>query len=163
MEGRRDMIIDAHAHLGYDYVFDEENMETDLIEVYKQENINGAIIQPFICRPYLEDTKQYHNKIFSFCKKEKGLYYGMASINPHFKDEEVWDELERCVKKLKFVAVKITPIAHAVNPSSSDGMKMFDMASQMGISVMVHTGSGAPFSDPMMVLPAIKKYPDLDF
>lgn len=43
----------------------------------------------------------------------KGLFYGMASINPHFKDEEVYDELKRCVKELGFVGVKITPIAHA--------------------------------------------------
>ena len=155
------MIIDAHAHLGHDYVFDEEITEEELITQYRKDHVDGAIIQPFISRPYIEETKAYHNRIAEFCDAGKGLFYGMASINPHFKDEEVYDELKRCVKELGFVGVKITPIAHAVNPASKDGMKIFDMARELKITVMVHTGSGAPFSDPMMILPAAKQFPDV--
>ena len=152
------MIIDAHAHLGHDYVFDEEITEEELITQYRKDHVDGAIIQPFISRPYIEETKAYHNRIAEFCDAGKGLFYGMASINPHFKDEEVYDELKRCVKELGFVGVKITPIAHAVNPASKDGMKIFDMARELKITVMVHTGSGAPFSDPMMILPAATSF-----
>ena len=155
------MIIDAHAHLGHDYVFDEEITEEELITQYRKDHVDGAIIQPFISRPYIEETKAYHNRIAEFCDAGKGLFYGMASINPHFKDEEVYDELKRCVKELGFVGVKITPIAHAVNPASKDGMKIFHMARELKITVMVHTGSGAPFSDPMMILPAAKQFPDV--
>ena len=65
----------------------------------------------------------------------------------------------------RFTPVRINnffiPIAHAVNPASKDGMKIFDMARELKITVMVHTGSGAPFSDPMMILPAAKQFPDV--
>lgn len=154
-------IIDSHAHLGIDYVFDEEITEQNLLDEYKANGVDGAIIQPFICRPYIEDTKRYHDRIAKFCRESGGDFYGMASINPHFKDEEYWDELERCVKELGFVGVKITPIAHAVNPASKDGMKVFEMAGKLRIPVMVHTGSGAPFADPMALLPAVKAFPNI--
>ena len=57
------MIIDAHAHLGHDYVFDEEITEEELITQYRKDHVDGAIIQPFISRPYIEETKAYNSRI----------------------------------------------------------------------------------------------------
>ena len=33
------MIIDAHAHLGHDYVFDEEITEEELITQYRKDHV----------------------------------------------------------------------------------------------------------------------------
>ena len=35
------MIIDAHAHLGHDYVFDEEITEEELITQYRKDQVDG--------------------------------------------------------------------------------------------------------------------------
>ena len=40
-------IIDVHAHLGYDYVFDEESTEENLLYYYDRYGVTGAIVQPF--------------------------------------------------------------------------------------------------------------------
>lgn len=153
------MIIDAHAHLGHDYVFDEDSTEEKLLYFYGKHEIDGAIVQPFINRPYMKDTLEIHDRIHKFCINAPGHYWGMASINPHFSPEDYEKEAVRCVKELGFVGLKMTPIAHAVHPSSRDGIHVFETARELNIPVMVHTGAGAPFSDPVSLLPAVKSFP----
>ena len=68
------MIINAHAHLGYDTVFDEEATEEELLEYYNEYQVNGAVVQPFISRPYLEDTREIHNRIKRFCDNHPGRF-----------------------------------------------------------------------------------------
>lgn len=155
------MIIDSHAHLGHDYVFDEEANEEDLLKAYEKYGIDRAIIQPFICRPYIEDTIEIHDRIHDLCKKYPNKFWGMASINPHFRPEEYEKEAKRCIEELGFVAIKITPIAHAVHPATKDGMHVFEVARKLNVPVMVHTGAGMPFSDPVSLLPVLDKYQDL--
>ena len=41
-------IIDTPAHLGHDYVFDEEATEKELLYYYDKYDITGAIVQPFM-------------------------------------------------------------------------------------------------------------------
>lgn len=142
------MILDAHAHLGHDVVFDEESTEDELLSWHERCHITGAVIQPFISRPYLEDTFAAHNRVAVLCQKYPGRYFGMASINPHMRPEEYNREAERCVRELGFVGIKLTPIAHAVHPASADGRHVFEVAAELNVPVMVHTGAGIPFADP---------------
>jgi predicted TIM-barrel fold metal-dependent hydrolase len=48
--------------------------------------------------------------------------------------------VERCVKELKFVGVKLHTIGHGVNPLTEDGDLVFATAFELGIPAMVHTG-----------------------
>ncbi len=155
------MIIDSHAHLGYDFVFDEEAKEDSLLHYYKKYKVDGAIVQPFINRPYIQDTVDIHNRIYEFSKNNSVQIWGMASINPHFTPEDYEQEARRCVEELGFVALKITPIAHAVHPSSKDGLHVFEVAKSLKIPVMVHTGAGAPFSDPVSLIKALTAFKDV--
>ena len=155
------MIIDAHVHLGYDVVFDEESSEEELLHAHKAYGITASIVQPFVGRPYLSDTITIHDRIHSLCRTYPGQFYGMASINPHFMPEDYEKEAARCIRELGFVGLKITPIAHAANPRSRDGLHVFEVASALRVPVMVHTGSGTPFSDPIMILEAAKTFREI--
>lgn len=155
------MIIDVHSHLGVDVVFDEEQTEEQLEAAYEKSNIDGAIVQPFICRPYIEDTRAIHDRIHNLCKSGRKRYWGMASINPHFRPVDYDAEARRCVQNLGFVALKITPIAHAAHPSSKDAMHVYEIAESMGVPVMVHTGAGIPFSDPISLVRAAEAFPNV--
>lgn len=156
------MIIDTHAHLGYDYVFDYEAVEDDLLTANRQYDVNIAIVQPYIARPYIEDHVKIHDRIYNLCSRYPGEFYGMASINPHFRPDDYDKELTRCIKNLGFVGVKITPIGHAANPSSNDCMHVFEIANSLDIPVMVHTGTGIPFSDPMTCVLAARTFPHVN-
>lgn len=157
------MIIDVHAHLGYDFVFDEEITEDYLISWTDKYKIDISIVQPMICRPYLEDTMEVHDRIYRLMCKYPGRFLGMASINPHFRPEDYRAELTRCVKELGFKGVKITPIAHAAHPGSRDCMYVYEMCRELAIPVMIHSGSGIPFSDPLNVINAAAAFKDVKF
>lgn len=155
------MVIDAHAHLGYDHVFDVEQNEEELLRYYSQYNIDGAIVQPFISRPYVEDMVQIHDRIHVLCLKYPGRFWGMASIDPHLRPEDYEKEAVRCVKELGFVGIKMTPIAHAVNPPTRDGRHVLEVARELGVPVMIHTGAGIPFADPVSLIPIVRDFPDV--
>lgn len=152
------MIIDSHAHLGYDFVFDEEADEDSLMSFYQKYGVDGAIVQPFINRPYIQDTVNIHNRIYEFSQAHPGKIWGMASINPHFTPEDYEKEARRCIEVLGFVGIKITPVAHAVHPSSRDGLHVFEVAESLKVPIMIHTGAGAPFSDPVSILKALSSF-----
>ncbi|MEY8523272.1 amidohydrolase family protein [Lachnospiraceae bacterium 38-10] len=154
------MILDAHSHLGEDVVFDCVHTEEDLSENNQKYGITGGIVQPFIGRPYLEITRQYHNRVSDFCRKYKN-YWGMASINPHFTPKDYASEAERCIKELGFVGLKLTPAGHAVDPESKDALFVFENARKLQVPVMVHTGYGIPFADPVKLKKAAMRYPDV--
>ncbi len=154
-------IIDVHAHLGHDYVFDEDSTDENLLYYYDKYDVTGAIVQPFIPRPYLEDTAQAHDQIYQLCKRHPGRFWGMASIDPHFRPEDYDREAVRCIKELGFVGIKITPIAHAVHPNSQDARHVFEVARSLNVPVMVHTGNGAPFADPISLVYVARDFKDV--
>ena len=156
------MIIDVHAHLGEDFVFDEVQDEEMLLNVYAESGIDKVVLQPFICRPYIEDTRAAHDRVAALCKKQGSTaFYGMASINPHFRPDDYKREAERCIKELGFVAIKIATSAHGIHPSSRDGMHVFETARALGVPIMIHTGLGLPFADPAAAWRAIEAFPDV--
>jgi len=155
------MIIDVHAHLGEDYVFDLAQGEAQLLDMYDRCGVDKAIVQPFMYRPYLEEMRAAHDRVARFSRDNPGRIYGMASINPHFTWQDYEDEAQRCVKDLGFVGLKISTIGMAVNPSSKDGLHVFEVARALKVPVMIHTGNGAPLADPASAWKAIEQFPDV--
>lgn len=155
------MIIDAHVHLGYDRVFDEEQTEEEIIDVMNANKVDVAIVQPMVDTPTIDVARKIHDRIYEMSKKYHKRIFGMVSLNPHLKVEEFEEEVTRCVKELEFVGIKLSPIAHACSPLSRDGIRVFELAGKLGIPVMVHTGAGIPFALPGLVIPVAKKFPYL--
>jgi hypothetical protein len=82
-------------------------------------------------------------------------------LNPH-RDRSAYErEVERCVRELKFVGVKLHTIGHGVLPLSEDGNTVFQTGQDLGVPVMVHTGPGIPFALPSLCIPLARKYPNL--
>ena len=156
------MIIDSHAHLGYDCAWDWLTTEEELISGYEKYGVDGAIVQPSIGRPYIEDTAETHNQIYRLCQNYPGRFWGMANINPHFRHEEYQKEAERCINELGFVGIKLNPQAHGVHPATEDGLFVFECAKRLCVPVMIHTSvDGMSWSDPVSLFPAIEKYSEV--
>lgn len=92
--------LDVHAHLGKDVVFGHVITEENLLDGYKDTIVQGAIVQPSLPRFSLKANKEIHDRIFEFSKCDKMKIWGMASIYPHFTQEEYREEAIRCVKSL---------------------------------------------------------------
>lgn len=155
------MIIDAHCHLGYDCSFDQEASEKQLLEKFRNYGIDGGIIQPYIPRPYVKEYQKSHDAIYRLTQAAPNRFFGMASMNPHFYKEDYDMETIRCIRQLGFVGIKITPPGHGCTANSKDGMHVFELANELKVPVMVHSGLGIPFSDPLNIQPAAERYPEL--
>lgn len=154
-------ILDAHAHIGSCRVFDLEVTEEQLIRNMNEKGVDAAIVQPFP-GAFPQPPVQIHDRIAKLAEQNPGRIFGLASVNPHVMPPETWRaEIERCIKDLGFVGLKMHPAGHAVIPSSKDGMMMFEEANRLGVPVLVHTGIGIPAALPAMVIPAARKFPNL--
>lgn len=153
------MIINAHAHLGESRVFDHTFSEQELIEGMDKYGVDASIVQP-LQGP--KGYRMYNDGIAELAARHAGRIFGMTAHSPHIDRDEYFAEMERCVKQLGFVAVKLHPLETALNPLSVDGGVVFEAAQEFQIPVMIHTGPGEPFSNPANIIPRAKEYPDVD-
>jgi predicted TIM-barrel fold metal-dependent hydrolase len=152
------VLIDAHIHYGTCRVFDRDLSEETLSRTMDEFEFALSIAQPY---PGTPDPVGTHDAIASFGRESGGRVVGLASYNPHRDPAEYFAEIQRCVRDLAFVGVKLHTLGHAVNPGSRDGETVFATAKELGIPVMIHTGPGIPFSDPAAVLPRARQFPDV--
>lgn len=151
-------VIDTHAHLGECCVFGLVGTEEGMLRRMEECKVDATIVQPF---PGVKESAREHDRIAELCVKHPGRFFGMASLNPHGNRDAYRREVERCVKDLHFVGLKMHTIGHAVNPLTEDGDLVFATAHELGIPAMVHTGPGVPFALPALCIPAAQKYPGL--
>lgn len=153
-------IIDAHAHLGRDPVFDVDFTEESLLESQKSNGISVTLVQPPTVHD-LEGIKQCHDAIADLARRFPRRFYGICCPNPHLPGTQFQDEVRRCIDELGFVALKLHPFGHAVNPLGTDGRKVFEIAEMLRIPVMVHTGPGVPWTLPSLLRPIAEAHPNL--
>ena len=103
-----------------------------------------------------------HDAIAEAARLFPGKFYPrMANPNPHLRDDIYEAELRRCVEELGFIGVKLHTFAHAVHPGGRDGTKVFKLARELGIPVMVHTGAGIPFANPSNLIEVAERFPEV--
>jgi len=154
------MIIDVHAHLGEDRVFDEHFTEQEQWDKMREHGVDLTILQPASVHT-LEEVRQQHDAIAELCRQHPRHFVGMANPNPHLPDALYEGEIRRCIEELGFVGIKIHTSAHGVNPASRDGRRVFRLAETLGVPVMVHTGAGIPFANPSNLMPIAAEHPGL--
>ena len=69
-------------------------------------------------------------------------------------------EIERCVRELGFVGIKLDTFGHAVNPLSQDGQTVFEAAREFNVPVLVR-GTGIPFGLPSILLARAREFGDV--
>jgi uncharacterized protein len=151
-------VVDAHAHLGECCVFGLTSTAEALIRRMDESGIDATIVQPY---PGANEAAKVHDRIATLGEKHPNRFFGIASVSPHGNRDAYRREVERCIKELKFVGVKLHTIGHGVSPLSEDGDFVFATGHELGVPVMVHTGPGIPFALPSLCIPAARKYPGL--
>ena len=154
------IIIDAHQHIGRCRIFNYDQNEDYIIGNMNTKGIDASIIQPFpgaFPQPPVEE----HNRIAKLAEKHPNRIFGICSVNPLTVSNEKWlEEVERCIKNLGFVGIKLHTIGHSLIPSSPAGMHTFEIANKYNVPVMVHTGHSI-MASPSLIIPAAQKWPNL--
>jgi predicted TIM-barrel fold metal-dependent hydrolase len=151
------MIIDAHSHLGYSEIFSAGVTEEVLLATMEANGIDVSMVMPAAG----SDPFSTHDAIADLCRRQPGRIFGMASMTPLIGREAYEREAERCIRDLGFKAIKLHPLAHAVSPVLPVSDVVFEMAVKLGVPVMVHTGTGAPFALPSLLIRRARQYPQL--
>jgi uncharacterized protein len=154
------MIVDAHAHLGDDQVFDADFTADELVASQRENGIDLTLVQPATAHD-LATVQRYHDAIAELAWEHPGRFRGLANPSPHLPTGAYEGEVRRCVEELGFVGVKLHPTAHAVNPLGRAGRRVFALAADLGVPVMVHTGNGIPWAAPSLLAPLAEQYPHL--
>ncbi len=154
------MIVNPHAHIGDTTVFHAENFEPDLIQAMDDVGFDASIVMPSAGST---NAASVHDRIAEMGKNYPNRIFGMIQYNPHAPEGELEREAERCVRDLGFVGIKIHPLGGAVNPLGKDGYRICDIARELGIPVMIHTGTGIPWALPSLSIPLARRYPDVKF
>jgi hypothetical protein len=119
--------------------------------------VSAVIVAPFPAPP---NPAAVHDRIADLGVRHPGRVFGLASVNPHINRDKYRAEVERCVRQLGFVGVVLETLGHAVNPGGNDAQTVFEVARELRIPVVVHTG-GSPFGLPTAVLPRARAYSDV--
>jgi len=153
-------IVDAHAHLGLDPVFDVDFTEQSLLDSQELNGIDVTLVQPPTVHT-LEEVRQCHDAVADLARRYPGRFRGIACPNPHLPGTQFEDEVRRCIEELGFVGLKLHPFGHATNPLGTHGRRVFETARKLGVPVMVHTGPGIPWTLPSLLFPIARDNPDL--
>ncbi len=151
-------IINAHIHLGGSHVVDSVYTEEQLLKNMEDNHIDGMVVLP-LAEP-TPDNFEGHNRVYRFAQEHSGRVWGVADMHSRHTEEVYMKEVKRCVEKLGFVALKLHPLLHGVNPITKVADKAFRAASEFDIPLMIHTGLNVTHS-PAIIIKKAQQYRNL--
>ena len=149
-------IIDAHMHLGEDLMFGTDDSEETLLSVMDANGISAQLVQPGILAV---DQKKAHERIHRFAQAHRGRVYGISCFSPYLPEETYLSLVRWAVRDLGFKGVKLHTNAFCMAPTHPQAEKIFRIAAELDVPVMIHTGNGVPNALPSLCIPMARRYP----
>lgn len=151
-------IFDTHTHIGTARHSGRVQTAEDLLRSMAAWGVDRSVAIPF---PVVEDFRAQHDEIGRAVRSHPDRLTGSCCIPPFIPGTEFRDEVRRCVEQWGFRAVKLQPQYQALNPVSARSDFLFEAAAEHRLPVIVHTGTGVPFSLPSLYILKARKFPDL--
>jgi len=152
-------IIDTHVHLGDCRMCEYDNSESEVLRALEENGVSTSLFQPF---PNANDVEKVHDRISELSRKNPGKIHGIVSINPHCDPQSYRRKVRSVLDKGGFVAVKLHTLGHAVFPDSKDAHTVYEIAEELRLPVMVHTGL-TTFGEPALLIGPALRYPKIKF
>jgi uncharacterized protein len=153
-------IIDAHMHLGEDLLYLTDDSEQDLLAAMEANGVAAMLVQPGIVS---RDQRRAHERIARFAESQPGRVFGIACFNPLMEEAQYLDLVRWAVKELGFRGLKLHPNAFGMPPTHPAADKLYRVAEELDVPVMIHTGNGLPNALPSLVIPVAREYPAIRF
>ncbi|MDQ6691308.1 MAG: amidohydrolase family protein [Candidatus Dormibacteraeota bacterium] len=150
------MVIDTHQHLGRSRFSGHETDEVALLEGMASNGIDLALVLP---QATLGAARPEHDRIAQLAARNPGQIRGVASICPWIEEDAYIAEAFRCVRELGFVALKLDPNGHGVPLNNAVVERCFAAARELGVAVIVHTGTPVPNGLPSLAIPWARSFP----
>jgi predicted TIM-barrel fold metal-dependent hydrolase len=176
------LVIDFHLHIGYYHEVHPWVIEWMKNEIQDPEAFFTELLTPEIFVQYLRENgvdygvalAEYspittgtlsNEAVAEFCQGIDCLI-PFCNINP-FLVGDIAGELERCVSELGFRGLKLYPTYHHFYVNSNRLYPLYAKAQELGIPVMIHTGSSVfhgariKYGDPIYIDDVAVDFPDL--
>jgi len=151
-------IIDSHCHLGVSKLSGHNITENDLLKSMDAHGVDLSLVMP---HAVTDDPVAAHDAVANICQRQPEHFQGIVNLSPLWDEADYRREATRCVRELGFVALKLNPMQHLTSPLMANANKVFDVAADLGVPVIVHTGLGAPWALPSLSIPQARRHPDL--
>jgi predicted TIM-barrel fold metal-dependent hydrolase len=175
-------VVDFHVHIGRredwhpwvnDFMrkaspglyerFDEIMTPEGLASLLRAEGVDLAVVLAEDCP--ITTGVVTNEFVAKFCKDDD-FFVTFASIHP-IEEKDPAGELERCVKDLGFKGLKLYPTYQHFFPNNKFLYPLYNKAQELGIPVMVHTGSSVfkgsrmKYGEPKLLDDVAVDFPDL--
>jgi predicted TIM-barrel fold metal-dependent hydrolase len=151
-------IFDSHIHIGTARHSGRRHHAADIVRSMDGFGVERSVAIPF---PVVDNYRGEHDEIAAAMRDYPGRFVGAACLNPFVPEQEYRDEVRRCAEVHGFRALKFQPQYQGLNPLLETSSFLFETAIENKMALIVHTGTGIPFSLPSMYLLAAKRYPEL--
>ena len=130
----------------------------EMLSVMDAAGVDRSLLIPF---PVVEDYRREHDGIGSAVRAYPDRFAGAACLDPFMPESKYRDEVKRCRETYGFCALKFQPQFQGLNPVSARSDFLFETALENGLTLVCHTGAGAPFALPSLFIHPARRYPDL--
>jgi predicted TIM-barrel fold metal-dependent hydrolase len=151
-------IIDSHVHLGVCKIFCVDISIEYLLKKMDENEVQTSIIQPLPGNP---DPIAAHKKVAELSEKYPGRIYGFTCFNPYIEEDDFIKKARWAIGELNFKGIKIHTNGYGISPIHPESDKIFSIANEFKVPVMVHSGAGLPNSLPSLCIPRAREYPEL--
>lgn len=153
-------VFDTHLHIGTAAHSGRRQPAGDILRQMDGRGVDRALAIPF---PVVEDERAAHDEIGAAVKAHPDRFVGAACLHPRQPVAQFRAELRRCREEYGFVALKMQPQFHGLNPSPECADFVYEEAVALRMAIIAHTGSGIPFALPSAFMDAARSHPSLPF
>lgn len=151
-------VYDTHTHLGVSRHSGRGCTAGQMLASMDSHGIDRSVAIPF---PVVEDYRAAHDEIAQALRAHPDRLTGAACLYPFIAEQEFRDEVRRCAEELGFRALKFQPQYQALNPISPRSDFLFETALRHRLPLICHTGAGAPYALPSLLIMPARKFPEL--
>lgn len=154
------MILDAHLHLGRDYLDPTRSVsEQQLLDAMERNGLDGCVLYPGRSNLGLAIERENHKVVKDFMDTHEHVY-GICMVNPHIGAQAYKEEIKR-YKNEGFSGICVDPLSHGWDPKSEDGEMVFQTASQLNLPLFIVEGYVTPYGIPARLFEICLRYPDV--
>lgn len=154
------VVWDTHTHIGHARHSGRSYGAEELLCAMEQSGVDHSVVIPY---PVVEDFRAAHDEIGAAVRGSGGRLKGTVCLDPFVPEAEFRDEVRRCRELHGFGALKLQPQYQALNPLWPTSDFFFETAAELEMTLIIHTGTGIPYSLPSLYMPAARRYPELTF
>lgn len=155
-------MIDAHIHLGVDYLYDNhDNTLDDLLIEMEKNKLDRMVLYPANSNISVEIERDQHRLVSEAVELYPNKFLGICQVNPHYIDGLFEKEVTNYINQ-GFKGLSINSQVHGWDPKSKNGQKVFELARKLSIPLFIHIGVGLPLGQPVRLFDLCKEYSDVD-